>query len=113
MKGKTLYPHVCYKGAVVHVNFGPHVLAPLPFKCRLVQDASKGDVSVAKADTPAGGKHDLIVPVGLPDEGTFDWLDMFLEKNKDYTELSDRAILSWAEKSGITRPKGYAARASN
>merc|ERR1712032_42027 len=32
-----------------------------------------------------------------------------------YTELSDRAILSWAERSGMTRPKGFGAnsRSSN
>merc|ERR1712130_751203 len=36
------------------------------------------------------------------------------EKNGDnYTEISDRAILRWAEKSGLQRPKGYATRTSH
>merc|ERR1711920_37310 len=35
------------------------------------------------------------------------------EQNPQFTELSDRAILAWAEKSGIKRPKGYASRSCN
>merc|ERR1712217_878934 len=58
---------------------------------------------------PKDAAKEEIFPVCLPDEGTFDWLDMFLEKNPQYTELSDRAILAWAEKSGMTRPKGFGA----
>merc|ERR1712113_700356 len=35
-------------------------------------------------------------------------------KNNNYTEISDRAILNWAEKSGLQRPKTYgAAKSSN
>merc|ERR1712108_122506 len=45
----------------------------------------------------------LLVPVGLPDEGTFEWLDNFLAKNPQYTELSDRAIIRWAEQSGLQK----------
>merc|ERR1712087_541878 len=53
------------------------------------------------------GKCSIVFPVGFPDEGTFPWLDMFLEKNPDYMELSDRAIQKWMEKSGIwSDPKG-------
>ncbi|CAL1135319.1 unnamed protein product [Cladocopium goreaui] len=48
------------------------------------------------------GKYEVIFPVAVPDEGTFDWLDEFLEKNPQYVELSDRAIIKWAEKSGIS-----------
>merc|ERR1712187_401573 len=35
------------------------------------------------------------------------------EKNPQYLELSDRALLDWAEKSGVVRPKGYGVRTSN
>jgi len=42
------------------------------------------------------------LPVGVPDEGTFVWLDTFLEKNPQYVELSDRKILKWANASGLT-----------
>ena len=48
-------------------------------------------------------QHEVLFPVGLPDEGMFDWLDMFLAKNPTYTELSDRVILDWAHKSGLWR----------
>merc|ERR1712176_120627 len=59
---------------------------------------------------PKDGRYDVLFPVFLPDESAFDWLDMFLEQHPDYTELSDRAIADWAEKSGIVRNK---ARTSN
>eukprot|EP00913_Durusdinium_trenchii_P021131 g19855.t1 len=57
----------------------------------------------------------VIFPVALPDEGGFDWLDQFLESNPSFTEVSDRALLKWCERSGIHRPKGYgaSARSSN
>jgi hypothetical protein len=43
----------------------------------------------------------------LPDEGTYQWLDNWLKQNPSYTELSDRAILDWAQRSGISRLKPY------
>jgi len=49
--------------------------------------------------------------VAVPDQGGFQWLDQFLEDNKNYTEISDRALLKWFERSGLTRPKGYGATA--
>merc|ERR1719414_1070218 len=81
----------------------------------MLKDATQTDVAVTKPSEPEGGKYNVIFPVSMPDEGTFDWLDMFLEKNKDYVELSDRKILDWAEKSGIWKSKGYglAGRSSN
>merc|ERR1712187_69352 len=81
------------------------------FKCHMVQEALQKDVSVTTYPAPKDGKYDVILPVGLPDEGAFDWLDLFHEKNPGYTELSDRMILDWAEKSGIWRRSGYGARA--
>merc|ERR1712048_697757 len=46
---------------------------------------------------------------GLPDEGTYDWVDQFLAKNRNYSEISDRAIIQWATKSGIrpSEKKGF------
>lgn len=32
------------------------------------------------------GKYEVIFPVAVPDEGTFDWLDDFLDKNPKYVE---------------------------
>eukprot|EP00449_Zooxanthella_nutricula_P026642 CAMPEP_0198529256 /NCGR_PEP_ID=MMETSP1462-20131121/25646_1 /TAXON_ID=1333877 /ORGANISM="Brandtodinium nutriculum, Strain RCC3387" /LENGTH=808 /DNA_ID=CAMNT_0044259097 /DNA_START=1 /DNA_END=2423 /DNA_ORIENTATION=+ len=113
LRGKALYPALTFKNVTVQYNFGP-ALAPLPFACRSVSDASVKDAVVTPAPTPPkDGKYEVLFPVCLPDEGAFDWLDMFLQKHPEYVELSDRAILAWAEKSGLARPKGYAARSSN
>jgi len=95
----------------LQLNFGPSPLAPLPFKCHMISDALKSDVDVAP--TPAKGSAKVLLPVGLPDTGVFDWVDGFLAKNPSYTELSDRKILEWASKSGLWRQKGYSWRASN
>jgi len=98
LKGKPLYPTVNYKGMTLHVNMGPSCVAPLPFTCRMVQDAAAEDVVVSAK--PVEAKADVMIPVGLPDEGTFEWLDGFLKENPQYTELSNRALLKWALKSG-------------
>jgi len=105
LKGKTLYPHVSYRNVSVHVNFGPNPMAPLPFKCTTVQKAAIADLVVEKSSVPADGKYQVVFPVAFPDEGTFDWLDTFLEKNPGYVELSDRKIIEWAAKSGLVKPK--------
>jgi len=59
---------------------------------------------------PEGGKYEVVYPVSLPDEGTFDWLDMYLEKNPHVTELSDRMIMEWAQKSGFWASNAKASR---
>jgi len=104
--GQTLYPTVSFKQMTLHVNFGAEPMAPLPFTCRMVKDISQKDAAVTTYPSQ-GGKSEVVFPIGLPDEGAFDWLDMFHEKNPGYTELSDRMILDWADKSGIWRQKGY------
>lgn len=105
LRGKPLYPTVSYRNVTVHAHFGPQPLVPLSFQCRTVQDASAKDAVVTPPTQET--QHEVLFPVGLPDEGMFDWLDMFLAKNPTYTELSDRVILDWAHKSGLWRPKGY------
>merc|ERR1712194_454644 len=50
------------------------------------------------------------LPVGMPDEGTFAWLDTFHEKNSGYAELSNRAFLEWARKSNLERNRGWGAK---
>ena len=79
LQGKALFPHVTYKHASVHVNFEPNPAKPLPFKCRMVRDATGSDVVVTKPDVPADGKYEVRFPVSMPDEGSFDWLDRFME----------------------------------
>merc|ERR1712217_636889 len=65
--------------------------------------AAKSDVEEKKIAVPKDGKFDVLFPVGFPDEGTFSWLDGFLEKNPHYVELSDRAIQAWITKSGMRK----------
>lgn len=98
LKGKTLFPLVNFKNVTLHANFSGHMpFAPLPFACRTLQDAAQEDVE----------SHDLkesqcqvLIPIGLPDEGTFAWLDSFKEKAQ-FTELSGRSVKEWAMKSGL------------
>jgi len=79
--------------------------------CRMLQNAAEADVVVEKTKTT--NQCEVVLPIGLPDEGTFDWLDDFLQENPDYVEVSDRAILEWARKSGLARPRGFSQRACN
>merc|ERR1712217_378658 len=113
MRGKELFPVVAFKNMLVHVNFGPQQLTALPFKCRMIGDASQKDATLTKEEAPKGGKQEVVVPVGLPDEGAFMWLDMWLQKNPGYAEISDRSLLAWAEKSGLWRRDGFEHRACN
>merc|ERR1712139_488556 len=106
-KGQVLFPIVSFRNLTVHVNFGPNPITPLPFTCKMIQDATTKDSQVKKIEAPKDGKYEVVFPVCLPDEGGFDWLDSFLEKNPNHVELSDRAIIKWAEQSGIQRQKGY------
>eukprot|EP00928_Gymnodinium_smaydae_P014176 TRINITY_DN15152_c0_g1_i1.p1 TRINITY_DN15152_c0_g1~~TRINITY_DN15152_c0_g1_i1.p1 ORF type:complete len:935 (+),score=205.22 TRINITY_DN15152_c0_g1_i1:298-2805(+) len=103
LRGKALFPHVSFRNVSLQVNFGPEPLKPLSFKCRCFQDAALEDVIVSKVAHAEDGKHEVLFPVGLPDEGAFEWVDSFLEKNPDYVELSDRKILDWATRSGLRR----------
>jgi len=97
--GKTLFPTFTFRNVVVNTNFGPEPMVPLPFTCHMFQEALAKDAEVTKA--PAASSCEVLFPVALPGEGGFDWLDMFLAKNPQYTEISDRAILDWCKKSGI------------
>jgi len=115
LHGKTLFPTLTFKNMTLQYNFGAP-LVPLPFVCRGIGEALKKDVAVVPASVAAkDGKNTVLFPVFLPDEGTFDWLDLFLEEHPQYVELSDRAIVDWAEKSGIVRPgnKDFSQRTSN
>lgn len=100
MQGKTLYPAISFKTASVHFNFGTPAV-PLPFKCRVIGEASTKDAEIQKYPEPSDGKYTVLFPVSMPDEGSFDWLDNFLESNANFTELSDRAFTDWALKSGL------------
>eukprot|EP00930_Biecheleria_cincta_P069928 TRINITY_DN575_c0_g3_i1.p1 TRINITY_DN575_c0_g3~~TRINITY_DN575_c0_g3_i1.p1 ORF type:complete len:877 (-),score=289.78 TRINITY_DN575_c0_g3_i1:28-2658(-) len=105
--GKPLFPTITYKNVTLEVNFGPTSRAPLPFACRMLGDAAAED-TVASTLKPSAGKKQVVFPVGLPEQGYFDWVDEFCEKNPGFAELSDRKIIEWALKSGIWKPKSQA-----
>eukprot|EP00927_Polykrikos_kofoidii_P048527 TRINITY_DN42796_c0_g1_i1.p1 TRINITY_DN42796_c0_g1~~TRINITY_DN42796_c0_g1_i1.p1 ORF type:complete len:992 (+),score=200.91 TRINITY_DN42796_c0_g1_i1:24-2978(+) len=111
LKGKALHPTVTFRNVTVHYNFGPEMLEPLPFECRMIQNAAAAEAVVVKPFEPADGVHEVLFPVCLPDEGSFVWLDWFLSKNPHYFELSDRVLVNWAELSGLTR-KSWASASS-
>eukprot|EP00746_Dinoflagellata_sp_MGD_P165898 gnl/MRDRNA2_/MRDRNA2_95445_c0_seq1.p1 gnl/MRDRNA2_/MRDRNA2_95445_c0~~gnl/MRDRNA2_/MRDRNA2_95445_c0_seq1.p1 ORF type:complete len:893 (+),score=243.52 gnl/MRDRNA2_/MRDRNA2_95445_c0_seq1:103-2679(+) len=103
LKGKALYPTITFKNVSMIVNFGPILLCSLPFNGTPLQLADKSHVEKSSASASKDGKYEVLFPLGLPDEGVFDWLDHFLEKNPEYVELSDRSILNWAKESGIAK----------
>mmetsp|Transcript_47979 Transcript_47979/g.133820 ORF Transcript_47979/g.133820 Transcript_47979/m.133820 type:complete len:898 (-) Transcript_47979:97-2790(-) len=106
LKGKALFPAVAYRSVTMHLNFGPQPLRPLPFACRMIQDAAVEDCTITAAPEHKDGRCDVVFPVGLPDQGTFDWIDHFLAKSPAYTEISSRAFTQWAVKSGMRPPAG-------
>lgn len=105
LRGKALYPTITYKNVTLQVNCGASPLGPLPFKCHMLSEAAVDDVEVASVPAAEGGKHEVVFPVGLPEQGFFDWVDAFLVQHPEFVELSDRKILDWAAKSGLWRPK--------
>lgn len=105
LKGKTLYPTVCFQNVSLIVNFGPQLSAPLPFVARSIQEAASADCETIALPAD-GAKYQVLFPVGMPDSGAFDWVDQFLEKNPSFSELSDRKIIEWATSSGLHRQGG-------
>jgi hypothetical protein len=102
LRGQALYPTVTFKNAVLQVNLGHSgcQLSPLPFKCRMFADMAIDDSEANSSCRPADGRYSVVVPVGLPEQGVFDFADWLVER-LGYTELSDRAILNWARRSGV------------
>lgn len=102
--GQVLFPTVTYRNVTLQLNFaGP--LAPLPFKCRMLGDAAAEDVVKSKlTPTPPGEKVEVFFPVGLPEQGFFDYVDQFMKKHPECLELSDRMLAEWAAKSGYGKP---------
>merc|ERR1712194_792569 len=87
---------------------GPTPIQPLPFKCRMFQDVTATEAAVTKPAAPAGkdGKYEVLFPVGIPDQGIFQWADMFLEKHPEYTELSSRSLRDMKRSSGANTGSG-------
>jgi len=106
MKGKVLFPMVTIRDAVVAMNFGAPGQRPiceLPFRARLLDDAVDKDVVPTKVLPPRTGKYDVIMPVSLPGEGAYDFLDLeFYPSHPEtkFVEVSQRALTTLLELSG-------------
>lgn len=105
MKGKALYPAVSFRNATVQaidvfprgfcfrqVHFGPEPMRRLPFTCHCWQQVAKAHSEVKAEAVPKDGKYEVLLPVALPDEGTFDWVDQFLSKNRCHPEVQAKTI---------------------
>jgi hypothetical protein len=79
----------------------------------MIKDASADDVEIVSSPGPADGTHEVLFPVGMPDEGIFAWADQYLEANPTFTEISNRKIVEWAAKSGIQRQQPNKASADS
>eukprot|EP00933_Yihiella_yeosuensis_P035612 TRINITY_DN2920_c0_g1_i1.p1 TRINITY_DN2920_c0_g1~~TRINITY_DN2920_c0_g1_i1.p1 ORF type:complete len:966 (+),score=324.01 TRINITY_DN2920_c0_g1_i1:68-2899(+) len=97
--GKALFPTITYKNMSIEANLGSQPRSMLPFSCTMVGAAATADLEITKP--PKDGKPEVVFPVGLPDQGYFEWCDEFIEKNPGFVELSDRKVLEWATKSGV------------
>jgi hypothetical protein len=107
MRNQALFPMVALREAAVSVSFGAPGQRPiceLPFRARLLDDAAAPtDVAPAKVMAPKNGKYEVVFPVGLPGEGTYDFLDFeFYPSRSDikFVEVSQRAINSALVQSG-------------
>lgn len=112
LRGKALFPHVTFKNVTVQMHYGPSPLHALPFKCRAWQSAAAKDAVVTTPVTQKG-KFQIVFPIGLPDEGTFLWVDEFMKKHPHFVELSERKILEWGQKSGLWSSHLTSWRSSN
>uniref|UniRef100_A0A7S1EZW4 B30.2/SPRY domain-containing protein n=1 Tax=Noctiluca scintillans TaxID=2966 RepID=A0A7S1EZW4_NOCSC len=101
LRGKALYPTITFKNAKLAVNLGAGLFKALPFACPTFADIATEDHESASFRRPADNETRVVVPVGLPDGGVFDFVDRFMEDNPGYVELSDRALRSWAIASGL------------
>jgi len=98
MVGKPLFPHVSYAMCTLAVNLGPSPRSKLPFTVPMINGATKADL--VESTCKRQDKPKLVVPVGLPENGFFDWADNFKLENPDYVEVSSRALVDWLQASG-------------
>lgn len=105
LRGQVFFPTVTFKNVTAAFNFGEEA-APwvaLPFPVTMIQQATVDHLVRTTVERPADGKYDIVVPVGLPGEGIFEYVDNWIVQNPGYLELSDRCIVQWCERSGLKR----------
>lgn len=125
LKGRPLFPHIIYRNATVLCNFGPEILGnaaeaesvastlKLPSSIRMLGRAAEADTEVRSSCLRSDGKFEVLFPIAVPDQGTFRWLDKFLQDNPHYVELSDRMLADWITRSGMSRVGNVGQNKSN
>jgi len=98
----ALYPTFTFRNLTLGVNFGQYgkQLRCLPFRCRMLSEIAEAHHERIACPTPDANQA-FYVPIGLPGEGFFDFVDYLMEKRPDCVELSDRRVLEWCYKSGL------------
>lgn len=95
LHGKVLYPTITFQNATLAVNFGSsgQRFSKLPFRCRAL-----GQPLIAHSERipSVAGERKVLFPIGLPDEGVYDFVDQFLEASPEYLEISARAMQRWS-----------------
>eukprot|EP00929_Paragymnodinium_shiwhaense_P061079 TRINITY_DN304_c0_g1_i1.p1 TRINITY_DN304_c0_g1~~TRINITY_DN304_c0_g1_i1.p1 ORF type:complete len:941 (+),score=359.93 TRINITY_DN304_c0_g1_i1:73-2895(+) len=102
--GKALFPTILFKNSTLQVNFGPAPKKALPFNCRMLRDAAAADLELVTAPS---GKPEVVFPVGIPEQGVFDFVDLFSKNNPKYMEVSERKWLEWMRRSDVVRQRGW------
>merc|ERR1712232_605762 len=64
-------------------------------------------MGIVSSPEAAETKAEVLFPLGLPDQGIFDWADMHLAEHPKLTELSERKLVEWAEKSGVRNRQSW------
>lgn len=108
LKGQALFPTVAYKNMSVQMNLGPLPQRQLPFKCNMVSRAAAEDAIISNTALPE--QPEVYFPIGLPEQGFFDFVDGFLAENPSVLELSERKVCDWAIQSGLRKTSEGASR---
>jgi len=104
LRGKVLFPTVAFRNLTLAINFGPKKtgqLRELPFTCRMFADMLEADCGRLEPSAALREVREIVIPVGLPGEGLFDFACKFLEEQPHFNELSERKIAEWCHKSGL------------
>uniref|UniRef100_A0A7S1WG85 B30.2/SPRY domain-containing protein n=1 Tax=Alexandrium catenella TaxID=2925 RepID=A0A7S1WG85_ALECA len=103
LKGKALYPTLTFRNVTLAANFGARglQLKALPFQCRMFSGMAKAHAESSGARASTEGKLEVVIPIGLPDRGVFDYAERFVQEHPGHVELSDRKFADWCRKSGL------------
>jgi len=101
--GKAFFPTITFMNVTLAVNFGrsKRQLRALPFKCTMFANILKANCEQSTLRPSKDGSFQVVVPVGLPEQGVFDFVDSFRAERPQFEELSDRRLLEWCKESGI------------